>query len=680
MTIIFPATAQVKVDRSKLKKDTNAQEGLGSEFRRIMAMSQGQKKVPIMDTVKMVHLYMKHFELKDDHHLQGISTSYRKKKGDTITEPPKGNHTTRKFVDPKYVNDGVPDLRAATPVSSNKKAYPSRALEQNHETRELTTLHALHSLVRNVGPGRPPGSKNKAPKNDKLFWSAMGFPWGVEKYRPTPDTEFSLSNTCPLDTTLMAWFLINQYQYIPLPEETLATPAGIILEQVVQEIRSPVPDYNKARFLWCTKVMKLVSSGSHCLYSSFNHVFHERVESLFEVIRLQVSQCTNEACPARIKTKQVSKPGWQLHAKLPINQQSFDASLRASVTHLHREDGVSDVACTEQAGSDINLQDLDGEKWRLQSIRDLATLKDDYWAICRGDRIFRRDEFVTLPTIFTIIPGYGRQNCNMPLPATKLRVGNQEYRLAATLFSNGSHFCCTVVVEGKTLLYDGKKRGKCKFVSPKDMAGFRKRFFVAEAWYTKYPRQKEHASRQSQFLETEGPERTIKQSQTELIGEPEQKEQRTQSRSSGRLPELPPSMVLPNPLTKPQSPTQRKMSFDGSALAQTGDFHVTKRVKYIGGRTRTVYPMGFSTQPVSSSGRRPTCQGCGEPVGKGELRLVHRIITRTDQQSGNVFTDASSYHRNVECLDSALRKSHSKGKLTVGELNKATEELYRIDG
>ncbi|KAG0196435.1 hypothetical protein BGX28_010099 [Mortierella sp. GBA30] len=53
VTILFPATAKVKVDRSKLKKDTNAQEGLRSEFRRLMVHCQ--KKAPIMDTVRMVH-------------------------------------------------------------------------------------------------------------------------------------------------------------------------------------------------------------------------------------------------------------------------------------------------------------------------------------------------------------------------------------------------------------------------------------------------------------------------------------------------------------------------------------------------------------------------------------------------------------------------------------------------
>ncbi|KAG0196157.1 hypothetical protein BGX28_010503 [Mortierella sp. GBA30] len=53
------------------------------------------------------------------------------------------------------------------------------------------------------------------------------------------------------------------------------------------------------------------------------------------------------------------------------------------------------------------------------------------------------------------------------------------------------------------------------------------KFFVAEAWYTKYPRHKEYTSTQSQFSETEDPEPTEKPDQTEQTEEPEQTEQTT---------------------------------------------------------------------------------------------------------------------------------------------------------
>src|SRR5690554_6217655 len=63
-----------------------------------------------------------------------------------------------------------------------------------------------------------------------------------------------------------------------------------------------------------------------------------------------------------------------------------------------------------------------------------------------------------------------------------LRVDDTEYRLAAIIYGNGVHFCCTVVVLSKACLYDGMKASRC-VRSPLTKVRPPEGYLVNQVWY-----------------------------------------------------------------------------------------------------------------------------------------------------------------------------------------------------
>ncbi|KAG0268881.1 hypothetical protein BGZ96_006629, partial [Linnemannia gamsii] len=85
-------------DTSRLAKDTNAQEGLGSAYKKTLPVN---RKMTIMEAVTHCYYYMERFEADDELVSKGHSLSYGSK-----------DKPIPKYVDPKYYNDGEPNLRS----------------------------------------------------------------------------------------------------------------------------------------------------------------------------------------------------------------------------------------------------------------------------------------------------------------------------------------------------------------------------------------------------------------------------------------------------------------------------------------------------------------------------------------------------------------------------------------
>ncbi|KAG0360356.1 hypothetical protein BGX24_005581, partial [Mortierella sp. AD032] len=73
-SLIFPA--MTNADTSKLAKDTNAQEGLGSAYKKTLPTD---RKMTIMEAVTHCYYYMERFEVDDGLTSKGHSLSYGSK-------------------------------------------------------------------------------------------------------------------------------------------------------------------------------------------------------------------------------------------------------------------------------------------------------------------------------------------------------------------------------------------------------------------------------------------------------------------------------------------------------------------------------------------------------------------------------------------------------------------------
>src|SRR5690554_3218129 len=99
--------------------------------------------------------------------------------------------------------------------------------------------------------------------------------WGTKNHNG-----FSATNTCPVDTTLMAWCLLQRFGGAFLPSVALNTSAGALLQKVMSEITHE--NYEGTRFLWCIKVMKL-EKGDHSLFGTLEAAFHDHLLGLSNI-------------------------------------------------------------------------------------------------------------------------------------------------------------------------------------------------------------------------------------------------------------------------------------------------------------------------------------------------------------------------------------------------------------
>ena len=112
-----------------------------------------------------------------------------------------------------------------------------------------------------AGAGRPKNSRNKVPKlGNDVDWSTFGIPWSFNQLG------FRATNTCPLDTTLMAFYLLHRFDEASLMREQSSLAAGA-LQQVLDE--STLENYNKARWLWCTEVLKIQNNRNGALHDLY---------------------------------------------------------------------------------------------------------------------------------------------------------------------------------------------------------------------------------------------------------------------------------------------------------------------------------------------------------------------------------------------------------------------------
>ncbi|KAG0302793.1 hypothetical protein BGZ99_002900, partial [Dissophora globulifera] len=403
----------------ELDKDTNAQESLGKLFQ----FSAAQDALSVGQTYKHICRFITRFEYDFKVARSGLQLGY-------------GSRSETKRKKEPYENDGrAPDT--------------------------------TRTLLPRSGAGRPKGSRNKRPKfGYDVDWSKFGIPWSIQDYNG-----FAATNTCPMDTTLMAWYLVQRFGGATLPRTVLETPAGSVLQDVMAEIA--IENYDKARWLWCTKVLKMSETGQHSLFGTMDEVFLAYLPELSNFSLMESSYCLGaDHCPNAVQVN-VRKVASLPMSHPQISQTTLDQTLQNHSCH-----------CTEPIQDSV-VKEHGEDEFRKQFMTNIDSGEEEEWFTCRGTRCFNPTEFKTMPYLLVLncLYEWNSSKDRVSKPAQLLRVGDAEYSLAVVMYGSGQHFCCTVMIDGRALFYDGaKKARKLRWLMPEEdqvPSGFQ----MGQVWY-----------------------------------------------------------------------------------------------------------------------------------------------------------------------------------------------------
>ena len=555
--VAFPALSGVQRKES-ISKDTNAQESLGGDFKAFV--NRTTPTCSIIQGVSAMTRYQESFFADFDFASQGGMLRYADKRK---TNPTPRNRSSRASAGHRRHVAGIKLLAEhnrflpENPVINTKYSNDGRA----PDTTSLLLARNTRSAAKNPGtrgPGRPKNSRNQIPTIKALGdinWKTFGIPWRGQ--RPKRG-QFTFENSCPLDTTLMAWFILSRYAGAVLPSSVAGTEQGQTLLRVMEELRAE--RYDHARKLWCTEVLGLADNGHHNLYQSLEEVFLDRLPGLSRFEASRVTECSRSGCVPKVD--QLTPRSVVMLTPQTITQDTFDHSWKA----------LSNNTCSEK----INISEGDNSDallghMRLEALNDLDG-EVQFWHACTGRRESKEPMMLaTFPYLLVLdclqasheSNGKGGTlptSCTVATPPDSLTLAGEGYKLGAILYGNGRHFCCSVFVANGAFTYDGLYGStRLHYVvrdalqHPTDNKG--NPYQIVNVWY-------------------------IRESQ-----------------------ELDPSILL---VKNVSSREQSKLKQDTTN----------------GAPQKTRYAIGLSVHPVSNKGKLPICGACDEELERGGLRFI----------------------------------------------------------
>jgi len=560
---IFPGLTSVDV--SHLSKDTNAQESLGGDFQKLSA----KRKLSITETFQHSFLYVDMIEKDHGAEERGMSTRYKR---------------------------------------SKKKSRASKIFYNDGRAPDTTK-----TLLRRTGAGRPKGSRNKVPKlGSDVDWRTFGIPWSIS-YK-----DFRATNTCPLDTPLMSWYLLNRFSEATLPAEVQETNAGLVLSDIMADISNE--RYDRARWLWCTRVQGLSENGEHSLWASLEEAFLKYVPGLVRLTATVSSRCSSPLCPESSLNEKVDLRELVVHHPRQIDQQDLEDSLVPG-----------DSPCTVRVDNTLVLEYGEGS-FRFQASTDVETGETSTWNACRGYRTRERMQFSTLPYLLVLncLENWnGFQDSPISNPARVLHIDDNEYYLAAIMYGGKGHFCCTTMIKGGSLFYDGMKSRKLQWLkSTGNDLDMPNGFQMSQVWYL------QKSTRD--VLPDKGPLTTLR---------------------SISKPTTSPSRPL---ATAGENDSDGHSSSDNLDLRATDHPFTAEPVVVTEGtrRRKTRHPIGLSLGEVGPKGRVPTCAGCGKSISRGSKRL---LLTKVVNEA-KFWTTSASFHLNEDCIRVMGEEDQSKAR------------------
>ncbi|GJJ75005.1 hypothetical protein EMPS_07363 [Entomortierella parvispora] len=615
--IIFPALRDVAA-KETISKDTNAQESLGGDFK--LFVKRTHPTCSIIQGVSAIVRYQESFMEDFEFVCQGGVLRYKDSRKENPTQRSRSSREGAKnrrktagmklraqhdsfvprkpLVNVKYTNDGrAPDTtKALLDEETNTKAKGAkrkRVIEPRDTGRD----------TEGRGAGRPRGSRNVLPSIRSvgdIDWDTFGIPW--RRQEPVAN-RFTFENSCPVDTTLMAWFLLSKYSGATLPSAVARSNAGQTLLRVMEEIRATRYDY--ARELWCTEAMELAGDQHHDLFKSLEEVFLDILPGLTRFETVRTTECTRLECPQRIEM--FTPRAVVMSACARITQSSFDQSwTRQTEFTCSTKVDISSGGDSEMIGEDTRVESLINVDGGLE-----------FWHACAGER--KSTGPITLTThpymlVLDFLQSAYEVNgeAGPCIPPAFLTMNLKDYKRAAIMYSNGTHFCCTVFADpeedlsliAKDVVSMGSSNG-----SPTADAESHSTSTVDRS-DTNPCKESAKPQKGSPSVSANGKAKSTASSETKVIG--------TRRSQRGEV-TLPPFQ----------------------------DTLKTRRSK------KTYYPAGLSVCSVSKKGKRPVCGACKEELERDSRRFVFTTISGDDIKR----VDNVSYHFNHSCM-AALPVGH----------------------
>lgn len=657
--IHFPAFATAE-RKSTISKDTNAQESLGGDFKGFV--KRVLRVCSIVQGVTAIVRYQDSFFADFDFAAQGGILRYHDSRKDNPSERTRSSRVSafkKKTAAAKtllsFHNRFLPDK----PVVNAKYSNDGRA-------PDTTKLLLSVKSTRNVG--RPPGSRNRLPSLlsiGDIDWKTFGIPW---RGMAASIGCFTFTDSCPLDTTLMAWFLISRLAGATLPSTTAGTKAGQTLLRVMEEVRAT--HYDKARELWCTEVMGLAADSHHNLTMSLEKIFLDRLPSLTRIEMSRSSHCNRPGCPSRSDT--LVKTAVTMTTTDRISQDTFDFSWRTQF----------DTTCTvpvdisEGVSEQVKMMTLLDDNGELQT-----------WNSCAGNRELDEPLAVTTYPYLLVLDCFQAsfdKNAGAPqTPAESLNLDGVAYKRVALLYGDGKHFCCGVFFAGNVFLYDGLVHGKGPLIRQFTLKELKhpEGYKIVHVWYIREHQDTNppistsgsHASSAVSVREHQNIDPL--DAATGSVAPPTACIRRNSITDSGLLDfesSTAPSVGLSTNYNafvsgygslKPPSRSNNTKAGHGvprriqtrrsAAAAQEIAKSDNSKPRY----AKTRHPVGLVVCPVNQKGKRPLCGSCNSELERDSLRFIFTAVSGDDFQKR---TDSVSYHFTRNCLNGLPTDCHSE--------------------
>lgn len=186
----------------------------------------------------------------------------------------------------------------------------------------------------------------------------------------------------------MAWYLLSHSSEAVLPMEVWKTEASIVLTSTLTEISSE--RYDRAQWLWCTKILHLNETGTYNLWDSMEHIFLEHLPGLVHLPTLMSSMCSSSLCPQPYLTQETTLSSLLVHNPRHIDQQDVNDSLIPGA-----------CPCTECV-DDLTVQEHGLDSFRHEAVTDVDTGESSAWYACKGHCTWDHLQFSMLPYLLIL--------------------------------------------------------------------------------------------------------------------------------------------------------------------------------------------------------------------------------------------------------------------------------------
>ena len=507
-----------------------------------------------------------------------------------------------------------------------------------NDGRPPDTTEALLGSQRRKKVGRPRNTRNVTPSGKDAVDLTTAIPWSFETH---DDIRVQVSNTCALDTSLQALYLLRRYDqdlYLHFKGNKLSGELNKVLDMIQAE------DYNGARLEWimhsestdhigyrklAKKSTKTDDNGTMFEYWDCFGTLQEQIDVIPSFV---INFCHEyDGC----SNKDANCDHWEHYSGNENSHANRPQHIKHASVYL---DEMHDM---QKLVFDIFYNDF-GEKVDCGVGTKISRNTDGKYEFCNGSRMMKKQMIGPPPALLLIEPKarvWDNNSRVSKLTALEkiehlLIIEKIRYQLVQVMLCNGSHFCGVTLLHGKYLFYDGMSTKKLHWIA--DSVEFKSlgNFVVEALWYKSFiglDDDKDQTQSSTAKVGDDWLRDVISQLQTHSTVPI--KRQEVEFTDDGSDYNDPQYGIHSDEEDDKFSPPKRKRKIKEHTS-------LPKKISKAGKK----YKMGISITTVGKRGVQPVCQYCLSKIGRG---VIH-TVKKTGQADKN-WNDTGHYHFN--CFD-----------------------------